>query len=144
MTFQRLNRWDWVAFVLVVAIVSSIAAAFFHAAGRRFEPERSPNAVAAWAGLLGALLVLYRILQPPGLNEAAVIKWGAPVGLVCVGVLTVASRSAMRADRAEPEEEADTDETAAVTAAVEDDQQTPPSGYEPPAGEPATPTEAPG
>ena len=132
----------FIAFVLVVAIASSVAAAFFHAAGRRFEPERSPNMLAAWAGLLGSLLILYRILQPPGLNEAAVIKWGAPVGLVCAGVLTIASRSAMRAERPEPTEEADTDETAVVTADPEDDQSTPPSGYESP--EPARPTEAAG
>jgi drug/metabolite transporter (DMT)-like permease len=128
----------FIAFVLVVALASAVAAAFFHAAGRRFEPERSPNALAAWAGLLGSLLILYRILQPPGLNEAAVIKWGAPVGLVCAGVLTIASRSATRAEREEPvEEEADTDETAAVAPDAEDDQATPPSGYEPPPGEPA-------
>ena len=128
----------FIAFVLVVAIGSTVAAAFFHAAGRRFDPARSPNAVAVWAGLLGSLLVLYRILQPPGLNEAAVVKWGAPVGLACAGVLTIASRSAQRATRDDPAaEDADTDETAAVVPDPEDDQATPPSGYEPPPGEPA-------
>ena len=130
----------FIALVLVVAMASAVAAAFFHAAGRRFEPERSPNALAAWAGLAGVLLVLYRILQPPGLNDAAVVKWGAPVGLALAGVLAIASRSAMRATREDPVEAADTDETVVVGADPEDEQSTPPSGYEPPPGEPAPST----
>ena len=132
----------FISFVLVVAIASAIAAAYFHAAGTRFEPERSPNALAALAGLLGTLLILYRILQPPGLNDAAVVKWGAPVGLALAGVLGIASRSAMRAPpREDVAEDADTDETVAVAPDPEDEQSTPPAGYEsPPSGEPATST----
>ena len=132
----------FIAFVLVVAIASAMAAAYFHAAARRFEPERSPAALAAFAGLFGTLLVLYRILQPPGLNDVAVVKWGAPVGLALAGVLGIASRSAMRAPREEPvAEDADTDETVAVAPDSEDEQTTPPSGYESPSpSEPAPST----
>jgi hypothetical protein len=85
--------------VLLAAVVSAVAAAFLRAADRRFRPPLTPSAVAAGAGLVGALLVLYRILQPPGFNPSAVVKAGAPIGLVCVGLLAIAARGAVMAER---------------------------------------------
>jgi hypothetical protein len=124
-----------IALVLVVAIAAAAANAFLTAAGRRFEPPRSPSAIAAWAGLAGALLILYRILQPPGLNAAAVVKVGAPLGLALVGILAIASRSASVAERPAPDAAApgagaapDADDADADA----DESPTPPSGYEPP------------
>jgi hypothetical protein len=87
--------------------------------------------------LLGALLILYRILQPPGFNDAAVVKLGAPVGLVVVGVLAIASRSASQAERPAPEPAA-AERTAGGDEDPEESQETPPAGYESPA-EPAPP-----
>jgi hypothetical protein len=84
--------------VLLVAAALAIAAAFLRAAGRDVGPP-SPSALAALAGLAGCILVAYRILQPPGFNEAAVVKWGAPLGLLCVGILTVGARIATREER---------------------------------------------
>ena len=49
-------------------------------------------------GLAGCLLLVYRILQPPGLNNAAVIKVGAPLGLLCIGLLTIGARVASRGE----------------------------------------------
>jgi hypothetical protein len=104
------NAWQapgaidrFIALVLLVAIVSAVGAAFFRAAGRRFEPPLTPSAVASMAGLLGALLILYRILQPPGFNPAAVVKPGAPIALALVGILAIAARSASAAEREAPE-----------------------------------------
>jgi drug/metabolite transporter (DMT)-like permease len=130
------NAWQapgaidrFIAIVLVVAIAAAVAAAFFWAAGRRFEPPLTPNAIAAGAGLLAALLILYRILQPPGFNPGAVVTLGAPFGLTLVGILAIASRSASKAERPEPEPQAEVD--------PEESQVTPPSGYEPPPAEAA-------
>jgi hypothetical protein len=81
--------------VMLAAAASAIAAAFLRAADRRFESPRTPSALAAGLALLGALLVLYRILQPPGFNPSAVIKAGAPIGLACLGVLAIGARGAM-------------------------------------------------
>jgi hypothetical protein len=94
--------------VLLVAILAAVAAAFLRAAARRLEP--SPSVIAAYAGLAGALLVLYRILQPPGFNPAAVVKWGAPVGLALVGILAIAARSASLAEREEPATSGESDQ----------------------------------
>jgi hypothetical protein len=131
--------------VILLALLATaglaIVAAFLRAADRDVGPP-SPSALATVVGLVTALLLAYRILQPPGLNDAAVVKWGAPVGLALAGVLGIASRSAMRAPpREDVAEDADTDETVAVAPDPEDEQSTPPAGYEsPPSGEPATST----
>jgi hypothetical protein len=80
--------------VLLLAIVAAIVAAFLRAAGRRFDTPFTPSAVAAGAGLTASLLILYRILQPPGFNPAAVVKAGAAFGLALAGILAIGARSA--------------------------------------------------
>jgi hypothetical protein len=76
----------------------AVASAFFRAAGRRFEPPWSPSAVTAMAAVVSALLVAYRILQKPGLNEATVVKAGAPLAVVVLGVIVLASAAGMKAE----------------------------------------------
>jgi hypothetical protein len=80
---------------LLATAALAIAAAYLRAAGR----TRTPSALATLTGLVTAALIAYRIIQPPGLNEAAVVKWGAPAGLVCVGLVALGSRMATRAER---------------------------------------------
>lgn len=119
--------------VLLGTIAAAVANAFLMAAGRRYDGRRSPSEIAAWAGLASALLVLYRILQPPGLNAAAVVKVGAPISLGLVGIVAIASRSASVAERPEPEP-AGAGPGATPTGGEDDpeeSQATPPSGYEP-------------
>ena len=103
------NAWqagaavDRLALVLMLAAAgSALVAAILRAADRRFEPPRSWSSAATALGLAAAVLVVYRILQPPGLNEAAVVKIGAPLGLLLLGTLAFASRVAMRGEREEP------------------------------------------
>ena len=103
---EEKNAWQAGALIdrlaliaLLVAAATALAAAALRAADRRYKPPWTPSAITAWAGLAAALLVTYRIIQKPGLNEAAVIKLGAPLGLLCVGVLAVAARSAALAER---------------------------------------------
>ena len=60
----------------------------------------SPSALASVVGLTACLMIVYRILQPPGLNSGAVVKIGAPLGLLFVGLLTVGARVAARGERA--------------------------------------------
>jgi hypothetical protein len=103
---QEKNAWqadaavDRLALLLMLgAVAAAIAAATLRAADRRFEGPLTPSAVATWLGLAAAFVIAYRILQPPGLNTAAVIKAGAPLGLVLVGLLALSSRIAMRTER---------------------------------------------
>ena len=87
---------------LLGAVVTAVLAAWLAAAGKKLGPP-SPSALASVFGLLGCVLIVYRIIQPPGLNEAAVVKAGAPLGLLCVGLLAFGARVAVRDERAERE-----------------------------------------
>jgi hypothetical protein len=80
---------------LLATAALALVAAYLRAAGRR----RGPSPLAVLTGLVTAVLIAYRIIQPPGLNEAAVVKWGAPAGLVCVGLIVLGSRMAARSER---------------------------------------------
>src|SRR3954447_17270247 len=80
---------------LLAMVVLSVACVYLRAAGR----DRTPIGLVTIIGLVTAVLIAYRIIQPPGLNEAAVVKWGAPAALVCVGLVALGSRMASRAER---------------------------------------------
>jgi hypothetical protein len=119
-----------ILFALLGTIALAIAAAWLRAAGLRFEPPWTPSAVAACFGLFTALLLALRILQKPSSDIGAVVKLGAPLGLVCLGTIVLGARSAWNAERdgsawgekRETEDErthdpfADTDETDAISA----------------------------
>jgi hypothetical protein len=105
---QEKNAWQadgLIDRVILVALVAAIAlavlAAWARAADRRirFGPL-SPSALASIVGLVACLLLVYRILQPPGINSGAVVKVGAPLGLLCVGLLTLGARVAARGEAA--------------------------------------------
>jgi heme A synthase len=100
---QEKNAWQAgalidrvIAIVLAAAALLAIVAAWARAAERRLR--WSPSNLASLVGLAGCLLLVYRILQPPGLNNAAVVKIGAPLGLLCIGLLTIGARVASRGE----------------------------------------------
>jgi hypothetical protein len=88
--------------VILLALLATAglatAAAFLRAADRDVGPP-SPSAIATLTGLFACALIVYRIIQPPGFNEAAVVKWGAPAGLLCAGLVAIGSRMATRAEQ---------------------------------------------
>jgi hypothetical protein len=90
--------------VILVALLLTaglgVAAAFFRAAGRRFEPPWTPSALAALGALIGALLVAYRIIQEPGVDEVTTVQAGAPLAVAVLGALALASAIGMRAEEA--------------------------------------------
>jgi hypothetical protein len=104
---QEKNAWQADALIdrlILIALVASAAlalvAAWARAADRQVRIGRwSPSAVASVTGLVACVLLTYRILQPPGLNAAAVVKAGAPLGLLCVGLLTIGARVAARGEQ---------------------------------------------
>jgi hypothetical protein len=105
---EEKNAWQASAFVdrliliaCLIAFAGAVVATFMRSAGRRPEPPWNPSAIATVAGVAGTVLILYRMLQPPGLNDAAVLEPGAPAGLASLGILTVASRLATLAEREE-------------------------------------------
>jgi hypothetical protein len=78
----------------------ALAAAIFRAAGRRFEPPWTPSALASIAAIWSALLVAYRIVQEPGLDEFNTVKAGPTLAVIVLGALALAAATAMRAEQA--------------------------------------------
>jgi hypothetical protein len=117
-----------ILFALLATVALAIAAAFLRAARVRFEPPWTPSALATCVGLGAALLLAARIAQKPSADIGAVIKLGAPLGLVCLGTIVLGARAAWNKERdgsawGEPGEAgedaahdpfADTDETDAI------------------------------
>jgi hypothetical protein len=101
------NAWqanDPIDRVILIAVLVSVglavAAAFFRAAGRRFEPPWTPSALAALAAVVSALLVSYRIVQEPGIDEFSKVKAGAPLAVIALGLIALSAALAMRAEAA--------------------------------------------
>jgi hypothetical protein len=126
--------------LILIALLATaglaIAATFLRSIGRDVGPP-SPSALAALTGLLSCVLIAWRIINPPGFNEAAVVKWGAPAGLLCAGLVAIGSRMALRAERdgpaaGEAAEGAKPDGTAEAAPATDGD----------PGGAPASPAGA--
>ena len=111
------NAWQADAFVdrliliaLIVAIGAAVFAALARTSGRRYEPPWTPSLVAAGAAALAAVLVAYRIIQPPGVDDFASLKSGPPLALLCLAGLALGALWAWRAEesgRAWPKAEAD-------------------------------------
>jgi hypothetical protein len=82
--------------VLLATVGLALAAGCLRAAGARFEPPLTPSALAAIGAGVAALLVIYRILQEPGLDAASTVEAGAPLAVVALGVIAFACSRALK------------------------------------------------
>ena len=85
---------------LLGTIVLAVAGAWLRAAGRRFEPPATPATATAVLAAVTGLLVAYRIIQEPGFDATTTIQAGAPLALIVLAVITLASRESMRREAA--------------------------------------------
>jgi hypothetical protein len=85
---------------LLLTILFALCAGFMRAAGRRFKTSFTPSAIAALLALLSGMLIAYRLIAQPGVDEAAAVKAGAPITLILLGVLAVSCTRAVRAEEA--------------------------------------------
>lgn len=104
---QEKNAWQadagidrLILFLLLAAAGLGLAAAFFRAAGRRFDPPLTPSALAAIASLFGALLVTYRIIQEPGIDAGSTVQSGAPLAVGALGLLALTTALGLRNEEA--------------------------------------------
>ncbi len=81
---------------LLGTVVLAVGGAWLRAAGRRFEPPSSPATATAVVATVTGLLVAYRIIQEPGFDESTTVQAGAPLSLVVLAVIALASRESMR------------------------------------------------
>jgi hypothetical protein len=108
---------DAVILVLLVATaVTALMAAAFRAAERPYRPPRTPSALAAVLAAVTGLLVVYRMIQEPGLDQASVVKLGAPLGLLALGLILYGALEAVRIEA----DETETDEHEPASAVATD------------------------
>jgi hypothetical protein len=92
-----------ILFVLLATVVLALGAGFLRAAARRFEAPWTPSALAAAVAVTGALLVTYRIVQEPGLDDGSNVKAGAPLAVVALGAIALAcARGLKHEEEGEP------------------------------------------
>jgi hypothetical protein len=103
---QEKNLWQMhggidrlILVVLLAAALSAALAAVMRVAARRFDGTFTPSAAAAILAGVGALLVLYRLVQQPGDDQVTVVKAGPWLALVALGLLGVGAALAWRAER---------------------------------------------
>ena len=84
---------------LLATALLALAAGFIRAAGRRFEPPLTPSALAGVLACATALVVAARMIDQPGLDAATTVKPGAPVALIVLGVIALASTAALKAEQ---------------------------------------------
>jgi hypothetical protein len=102
------NAWQasaaidrFILFLLLATVALALFAAFARAAGRSLGPP-SPSAIATLTGLFATLLVIYRIVHPPGFADAVVVKPGAWLGVACAALVAFGSRLATLMERERP------------------------------------------
>jgi hypothetical protein len=87
---------------LLLTALLAIAAAFTAAratqSGRAKPGGTAPAALAGIAASATALLVTYRIFQEPGFDASTTLKAGAPLALVVLGVIALASAITLRTE----------------------------------------------
>ena len=86
--------------LLLATVVLALAAAYLRAAGKRFEPPVTPSALAALAAVVAGLAGGLPDHPGAGFDDATVVKAGAPLALIVLGVIALAGRAAVRAEEA--------------------------------------------
>jgi hypothetical protein len=96
---------DRIILICILATsVLGVLAGFWRASGRTVR-SIGPYGLCGLVACVTALLVLYRIVQEPGLDDVTVVKIGAPVTLAVLGVYAFAAATSLRDEEA-PEEPA--------------------------------------
>ena len=103
---QEKNLWQMhgaidrlILIVLLAAALSAALAAILRVAARRYSGSFTPSAAAALLAGVGALLVLYRLVQQPGDDQVTVVKAGPWLALVALGLLGIGASLAWRTER---------------------------------------------
>jgi len=111
---QRAERNAWqatspldvlVLIALLVTVALAIAAAALRAAGRSFDPRRSPSALTGGAAIVAFVLVVLQAVARLDLDTSAVFQVGLPLGTIALGAIAVGSAMAVRAAIEEGAEE---------------------------------------
>lgn len=93
---RTLDRIILVMLLLTVAL--ALYSAAYRASGRRAQPPWTPSSITAIVAALTALLVAYRIANEPGVDALTTVKIGAPLGFVCLALISLGSANAFKGE----------------------------------------------
>mgnify|MGYP000924646352 FL=1 len=85
------DAWEAFGFidiVLLAAGIAGVALALLTASQRTVAVPVAMTVLTAALGLLATLLVIYRVINPPGPNEIVDVSAGAYLGLLCAAGVT--------------------------------------------------------
>jgi hypothetical protein len=98
-THAGVNAWEsfsWIDLILFLGVIGGLALAFVRGSGTRVDFPL-PTAVTGVCAL-GTLLVLYRIINPPGNSDLVNRGIGLFLGLIAVAALTYGAYLIMQED----------------------------------------------
>jgi drug/metabolite transporter (DMT)-like permease len=81
---------------LLATVGLSIAAAALRAAGRTYDPRRSPSALAGAAAVVAFVLVIAQALARLGPASPVAFQVGLPLGVIALGAIALGSAMAVR------------------------------------------------
>jgi hypothetical protein len=93
---------DFIPIVLVVAIIAALAVVALRLTDSAYEPPVSANAVVAILGIVSALLILFRIVDPPsfgsfnGVSADGTVEFGIFLGLLAAAGIGFGGYRAMQ------------------------------------------------
>jgi hypothetical protein len=97
---------DFIPIVLVIAIVVALVNAFLRLSDSEYEPPVSMNVAVAVLGGLSTLLILFRIIDPPGFGSFggvsvdATLEFGIFLGLISAAGIAYGGYRAMQEEGA--------------------------------------------
>ena len=89
--------------LLGATILLAVATWFTRSLGARPSGGLGPAGLTALLATASALVVAYRTIQEPGLDDATTIKIGPVIALVLLGAIAFGSSAALRQDESEEE-----------------------------------------
>jgi hypothetical protein len=136
---------DVIPIFLMVAIVAAIGVAVVRLTDADLEPPVSMNTIVAGLGVFAVLLILYRIINPPGggdfggVSVDTTLKLGIFLGLVAAGGIAFGGYRAMREEEMTFGAAADRLSGGVPQGTVSPPPPTPPPAQQPPPPPPQSP-----
>jgi uncharacterized membrane protein YhaH (DUF805 family) len=91
---------DVIPIILMLAVIAAVAVAVIRLTDAVFEPPISMNAIVAILGAISVLLILYRIIDPPGAGDVPGVDvspaLGIFLGLIAAAGITYGGYRAMQ------------------------------------------------
>ena len=101
-TADAWQAFDVIDIILLIAIVAAVGVAVMRLTDADFEPRVSVNTIVAALGALAVVLIIYRMIDPPGGESVAgvsidiTLKLGIFLGLIAAAGIAYGGYSAMR------------------------------------------------